>query len=478
MSFQSIRKVYFLGIGGIGMGGLALALKKQGYDVSGADRSIIYDPMRLFLEREQISYVCEWDLDHIRAFEPDFVVIGNVCSQENSIVKWVLSEKIPFEHMAGFVGKWASSVAPADRQVVITGTHGKTTTSTLIRDICNLNGLETGSFIGGFNGEQSLGVQLPKRADVFVIEGDEYDCSFYDKQPKFMYYRGAHAVLNACEHDHVDIYPSEKHMALAYQAWIKMLPQNGCLWVSESVLQGNIWQQYLQDSVREDVNLKTYGASESCDYNFYSERSGHVRIQDGSGKLLGEHERLVIPTEGFYQSVCLAYGIGQALELDLAQIHKGIEGFTGVLRRHRILREQGLVVIDDFAHHPTAVGMNLRALKRRYPDRRVCAIFEPRSATSRRNAFHQQWRKALSQADLALIAPVFQPQAIQDHERLDVLQLSADIREEGKSSFGARSHEELVTCVAEEAKKDDVWVLFSNGPLPEMENVLLNHPAS
>lgn len=472
------RKVYLLGIGGIGMGGVALALKEHGFEVSGADRASVYDPMRTCLEASGISFAKGWDVTHIQSFRPDLVIIGNVCCSDNPLVRWVLDEGVAYEHLAGFVAKWFVGQNPK-HQVVVAGTHGKTTTAMLIRDICVSAGRQTGSFVGGINRRGQLGVMFAKDPEIVVIEGDEYDCAFFDKQPKLSYYGVDIGVLNACEHDHVDIYPTSKDMIDAYGLWLGKFSSGGQLWVNQTVLQSASWETYLRHAVARGTQCHGFGrrggSNPELAVSYRCEVPGQIAVfaQD---ERLWDGLSVAIPNDGFYQSVCVAVGVCRQLGLSDAEIRSGILAFSGVARRHNVLRSQGVVVIDDFAHHPSAVQMNLEGLRAQFPGRRLCVVFEPKSASSRRNIFYHQWKSVFRLADRVLFAPVFGGSGLKDPDQLDLLGLCADITDEGRTCVVAKNKEQLKQIVADDVRPDDVWVLFSNGSLSGVAQTLLAAP--
>lgn len=471
------QRIYFLGIGGIAMGGLALALHKLGCVVAGADRSEPYDPMKSALKQAQIPIATSWDEHHIESFRPDLVVIGNVCTPDNPMIQWTLNHQVPFEHMAKMAAAMAS-LGKTRHSVVVAGTHGKTTTALLLRHMFSSNGLRTGSFIGGFDANYVGGVWLHEEQDVFVFEGDEYDCAFFDKQPKLMYYGGHVSVLTSCEHDHVDIYPTMRDMVKAYGGWIEILPHRAKLWVSQSLYLSPTWQNQLSKCVRPDTQVYTYGPIGGT----FSSTVGYRVVGAGGMEIfqnktsVAKHTSLRLSHEGFMQSVCVAYGIGHALGLKFDQIRAAVDSFPGVLRRFTPLRQEPFVLIDDFGHHPTAVGMNLHALRRLYPGHRLCVVFEPRSATSRRNILLSEWKHAFRLSDLVLLAPIYKGSSMKDLDSLNISEICTDMRREGKLGEMATSMADLQSKAVELVRKGDVWVLFSNGDLSALASTLKNLP--
>lgn len=458
------------------MGGLALALQKMGYEVAGCDRTTPYDPMRSALEKANIPYVSTWNTTHIEKFQPDMVIVGNVCTADNPMVSWVITHKIPFEHMAKMVSALAT-LSGVRTNIVVAGTHGKTTTSFLLRHVCESAGLNTGSFIGGFEAGGRGGVILGSAHDVFVFEGDEYDCAYYDKQPKMMYYGGHLAVLTSCEHDHVDIYPTLDSMVQAYAGWLRTLPPQAQLWVSQTLYQSEVWSNQLASAIRKDTSVRTYGlqtASFSPDVGYRLTDTGELDILM-QGEIIGKHPSPKQPHPGYYESVCVAYGVGQALRIAPVKLSAAIDSFPGVKRRFTLLRQDEITVIDDFAHHPTAVAMNLKALRVRYPHRRICAVFEPKSATSRRNILFSQWKVALGEADVALIAPIAQGSALKNTDSLNISEICADIRHRGRMGESAKDMADLQAKIIALARPGDVWIVFSNGDLSTVAQALTTH---
>jgi UDP-N-acetylmuramate: L-alanyl-gamma-D-glutamyl-meso-diaminopimelate ligase len=465
------KRIYFLGLGGIGMGGVAIALKKMGIAVSGCDRSEPYDPMKTALRSADISISPRWDVEHLSAFQPDLVIVGNTCTPENLLVKWTLDQKIPFDHMAKFVGV-LSRLGHTKHHIVVAGTHGKTTTSFLLKHVLQQGDIETGSFIGGFTQDNQGGVRLLDNQSAFVYEGDEYDCAFFDKQPKFMYYGGNIAILTACEHDHVDLYPTLQDMIRAYQNWLEILPPRATVWISETLFKSKVWNT-LESKLRRDIYLKTFGRVTSNFEPTYNFKTVKSRYQISyKGKILAKHDIDNIHHEGMAQSVCVAYGVGEMLGLNPTIIQGAIESFPGVKRRNQLLRNDTITVIDDFAHHPTAVYMNLEALRRRYPGRRLCVVFEPRSATARRNILLDSWKIAFKLADLLFFAPLFKGSALKDPDSLNITELCTDKTRKDTYACATKDMPDLLAKIQTYVQRGDVWILFSNGDLSAVAEVL------
>jgi UDP-N-acetylmuramate: L-alanyl-gamma-D-glutamyl-meso-diaminopimelate ligase len=452
------------------MGSLAVELARAGVVVSGCDRAQVYDPIRSQLLGADISFAESWDLSHLKTFGPDLVVIGNVCTAKNPCVEWVTSRKIPHEHLASLVSKIAQELQTGKR-LVVAGTHGKTSTAFLMRHLCQTAHLRTASFIGGVDADGHSGVTLVDAPDVFVVEGDEYDCAYFDKQPKFMYYGGDIAVLNACEMDHVDIYPSLDDMIRAYQKWLQVLAPSGDLWVNLLVKESAIWREALSKTLRPDTRLHVFGqagkGSVKAEWSYQSKSPGHVAVFHALQKV-AEHQDLVIPNSGFCQSVTAAYGIGVSLGIPLATISQAVNTFCGVARRFRVVRDRDFTVIDDFAHHPTAIQMNLDALRGLYPGRRLGMIFEPRSATSRRNVLYSQWLAAFKRSDVCGILPIFKGSAVSDPDPLRVEGLLEELSRVGIHALRGKSWEEFGDKLRGTVKPGDVWVIFSNGDTTEL----------
>jgi len=458
-------RFHFIGICGTAMATLAAMLKARGHDVQGSDHNV-YPPMSDFLAHEQIRVFDGYDPANITP-EVDVVVVGNAISRGNPELEGVLDRKIRFVSLPEAIRDhflWQS------RSIVIAGTHGKTTTTALTGWLLTSGSLDPTVLVGGialnFEGSYRLG-----RGRDFVIEGDEYDSAFFDKTAKFLKYLPDIVVIGNLEYDHADIYADMESLRVAFRRLLTLVPRRG------SVLLGvdSPEAARLASSVRSDV--ETFGVGVDADW-----RASAITPENGRigfdlthrGEPLG---RLALPMYGEHnvKNALAAIAVGHAVGLTIDEMRRGLAAFKGVRRRLELRGvARGVSVFDDFAHHPTAILETLRAVRWSYPDRRVWAIFEPRSATSCRRVFQQDFAHAFveSHADEILLAPVFRS-SLPDAERLSVDELIADINRAGGKARTLGSVNDIVAAVADEAREGDLVVVMSNGGFDGIHDKLL-----
>lgn len=441
-----------IAIGGTGMASLAGLLKEKGYDVSGSDLTL-YPPMSDQLAALGIEVKRGWHAENIAL--SDKVIIGNAVSKDNPEVLEVQRLNLPTLSMPQAV----SDLFLQDRfPIVIAGTHGKTTTCGLAAWILERTGQSPGFLIGGILKNFGRSYQLGT-GNYFVVEGDEYDSAFFDKGPKFLHYKPQMLILNPVEFDHADIYRDLNHVLSAFEKLLTLLPKDGLLvanWDSEHVRR--LCRQ-------PPCPLLTVGLHPEAVL-----RAEHLTFQGGvafdlvrSGKNLG---RIRTPMIGRHnvQNLLAVLGITLELGIPLPEIQTALTEFQGIKRRQEVLKGTGgRILIEDFAHHPTAIRETLAAIRAAYPQGRLWALFEPRSNTARRRVFQKEFVQAFDSADEILLAPVYQPEKIQESERLDEHQLVQDLQKRRKKARRGASIDELVQIVTEESRPQDIICLMSNG---------------
>lgn len=452
-------RIHLMGICGTAMASLAGLLKDRGFTVSGSDLNP-YPPMSTQIENLGIQIQRPYRAENLQP-RPDFVVVGNVISASNEEAQEMVRLEIPYCSLPQAMGE----VIIGNRDsFVVAGTHGKTTTTSLMAWVAENCGLKPGFLIGGIPKNFSRSFRNPA-ANTFMIEGDEYDTAYFDKVPKFIHYRPRHVILTSVEFDHADIYPDFAAVKAAFMRLMKLIPADGSL-----VFWGDDAEVRTLAAASSAGRRFAYGFGESCDYRVEITKAGEdgrgsetaFRIHHG-GKPLAD---FVTPMAGRYNILNAAGVIAQAHlnGFDMAAVQKALRTFEGVKRRQEILGEfGGVLLIEDFAHHPTAVRETVRAIQERYPGRRVFSVFEPRSATSRRKVFQKDYVKAFGEAQEILIAQAFDQGKIDTEDRFSSDELIADLRAAGKSAGLFRSAAEIVDDLAARSAAGDVILIMSNG---------------
>jgi UDP-N-acetylmuramate: L-alanyl-gamma-D-glutamyl-meso-diaminopimelate ligase len=439
------------------MGTLAALLKHRGFDVRGSDQAI-YPPMSDFLAAEQIPILEGYKSEHI-GDDLDFVVIGNAISRGNPELEEVLERKIRHVSLPEALREhflWDA------RSVVIAGTHGKTTTTSLSGWLLTHGGTDPTVFIGGIarnfgNGGSSYRIGAPRAP--FVIEGDEYDSAFFDKTAKFLKYLPDIAVINNIEFDHADIYTDLDAVRLAFQRLVNLVPRNGL------TLLGVDSPDAAALASRARSRVQTFGTSEAAEW-----RAIDVSSSGGSTTFRLVHQgrdegAFTMSLVGVHnvRNALAAIAVGRECGVAVDTLREGLASFAGVKRRLEVVgTRRDIIVYDDFAHHPTAVAETLSALRSAQPGRRIWAIFEPRSASSCRRVFQDDFARAFAPADEVVVASVFRS-ALPPEERLSEDSLVAALNASGTSARHLPDVDTIVHAVAGEARSGDLVVVMSNG---------------
>jgi UDP-N-acetylmuramate: L-alanyl-gamma-D-glutamyl-meso-diaminopimelate ligase len=458
-----MTRVHLIGICGTAMATLAAMLKTRGFDVRGSDQNV-YPPMSDFLAAQEITTLQGYDAAHITA-DLDLVVVGNAISRGNPELEEVLDRKIRFCSLPEAIRDhflWGA------RSVVIAGTHGKTTTTSLTGWLLTHGGADPSVLVGGiadnFGGSYRVG-----GGREFVIEGDEYDSAFFDKTAKFLKYLPDIAVVNNIEYDHADIYPDLEAIRVAFRRLVNLIPRRGLLLVGADDAEAKA----LAPAAR--CRVETFGLSAGADWQAHG-----LRVSAGStsfslrrkGEPAGAFE---VPLLGAYnvRNAVAAIAVGAAVGLSPDTMAHGLRAFKGVRRRLELRgAAKGVAVYDDFAHHPTAIAETLAGVRSAYPDRRIWAIFEPRSATSCRRVFQQDFARAFGAADVILLPAVFRPN-LPDDQRLSAEQVVADVKAAGKDARYIPQVDDIVSTVAKEAREGDLVIVMSNGGFEGIHDKLL-----
>ncbi|HVO95257.1 MAG TPA: UDP-N-acetylmuramate:L-alanyl-gamma-D-glutamyl-meso-diaminopimelate ligase [Terriglobales bacterium] len=457
--------IHLIAICGVGMASLAGLLQSRGYRITGSDQNV-YPPMSTYLESIGIDVLSGFRAEHISP-RPDLVVVGNAVSRNNSEADAVLAADIPYISFAEALGRYLIS----DRtSLVVAGTHGKTTTTALAAWVLSRAGLDPGFFVGGVPLNFGSGWKSGAGPHV-VLEGDEYDTAFFDKGPKFLHYRPKHVILTSVEFDHADIYRDLAHLKDAFARLIDIIPADGSLVVC------NDYPAAVEVAAGARCPWISYGglAGEwtAANVEFHAGRSFFEPCYRRQSE--GRLEAGVIGMHNVKNALAV-YALARTLGVDRAKLLEGFATFAGVRRRQEIRGEcRGVLVMDDFAHHPTAVRETIDAVRAAYARRRLWAIFEPRSNTSKRNIFERDFAQALARADRVIVAGVYQPEKVPEAERLSVEKVVAEVnRYTGDTRARAiENTADIVTYVAKHAVSGDIVLVMSNGAFDAVHDRIL-----
>ncbi len=416
------KTIYFIGIGGTAMAGAAVMARQLGFRVRGADANI-YPPTLNELVSAEIDFSQPYNAENL-AYGPDLVVVGNAISRGNTELEAALSARLELLSLPEFLARF---VIHNRRSLVVAGTHGKTTTTSLVAHILRSCGIDAGYMIGGVAPDFLRSADLGS-ADAFVIEGDEYDTSVFDPRPKFLSYRPSHVLINNIEFDHADIFADFAAVETAFARLVKIIPDNGLLVTNAD----NATCMKLARVARPKV--LTFGRADGADYRLLGVNAENNTVRfahagssyDVQFSLAGAHNAL---------NMLAAIALVTPFNLEWAQIAAALSSFKGVKRRLEVrVDNKKVTVIEDFAHHPTAIRTNIETLRARYPRRRLLLLIEPRSNTMVRNIFQRELAEAIALADEALIAEIYRPEKYAPAERLDLVKLIAEIRAAGKKA--------------------------------------------
>jgi UDP-N-acetylmuramate: L-alanyl-gamma-D-glutamyl-meso-diaminopimelate ligase len=460
------QRIHFIGVCGTAMATVAALLKRQGHDVRGSDQHI-YPPMSDFLVSEDIQTMSGFSAAHVDS-DVDLVVVGNAISRGNAELESVLERKIRYCSLPEVVRDhflWDA------RAIVLAGTHGKTTTTSLTGWLLTRAERDPTVLVGGIAlnfGDRGSSYRLGAGED-FVIEGDEYDSAYFDKTAKFLKYLPEVAVIGNIEFDHADIYADIDAVRLAFRRLVNLVPRNGLL------LLGADSPDAAALSASAVSPVETFGTSVGATWRAldFEHGGGTTRFTvHRRGELFGQFESPMLGLHNVRNALA-AIAVGGHLGVDAAQLADGLRTFKGIRRRLEIVGVgHGVTVIDDFAHHPTAVRETLAALRTGYPSRRVWAVFEPRSASSCRSVFQHDFAAAFGEADEVVIAGIFRS-SLPESERLSVEELVDDLRTQGRRARHIPGVQDIVQTIVDEHRDGDVVVLMSNGGFDGIHQKLL-----
>lgn len=460
---------HLIGICGTAMASLAGMLQARGAVVTGSDENV-YPPMSTMLESLGIHVMQGYKAEHLTP-APDYVIIGNAIPRGNAEVEETLNRKLRYRSQAETVKE---EFIRGRRSLVVAGTHGKTTTTSIASWVMDQGGLDPTFLVGGV--VQNFGASFRVTgSDYFIIEGDEYDTAYFDKGPKFMHYMPELAIVGNIEFDHADIYADLSAVKTAFRRLMNLVPGNGRLiagWDSPHVR-----EVVAEMGSRLFTRLETFGTCDDAMWQArdidYTNELARFRVFR-EGREWAEFETTLIGD--FNIRNCLAVIVAaDAWGIDSKAINDALRSFKSVRRRMQVRGvERGVTVIDDFAHHPTAVRETLQALRTKYKDRRIVAVFEPRSWSSRLAVFQEDYAHAFKSADYVVIASVFDSSKATEKGRvLDTDQLIRDIAAQGKPAHRLEGADEIVRRLAPELHTGDVVAIMSNGGFGGIHDKLL-----
>jgi len=458
-SVEHVKRVYLIGIGGTAMASLAGMLQQRGYEVAGSDEHV-YPPMSTYLERLRISVLEGYTRDHLEAFRPDLVVIGNVAAKTNAEAAATLEMDLPYISMPEAIYQL---FIRGKHSIVITGTHGKTTTTSLMAWLLESAGRDPSMVVGGipvnFNANFKLG-----NGPHFVIEGDEYNTSFFDKGPKFLHYHANTLLVNNIEFDHADIYENLEAIISAFRKAIEQVAPNDTIVANgddphvaplQESARGR-WLTFGWDRARDVYASDVEMSAEGTAFTAWWEGREWSRFRT---PLSGNHNVLNALADA---------AIARLAGLDTEEIQQGLETFKGIKRRMEVRGvERGVTVIDDFAHHPTAIATTLDGAHKHYPGRRIWALFEPRSISSSRKEFEDGYKDAFRGADRVIVGPIFHRDRYETRYGLEhMMSVPAIVEQLGRDGIPAEQIDDfdaIAARVAAEAKDGDVILVMSSG---------------
>jgi UDP-N-acetylmuramate: L-alanyl-gamma-D-glutamyl-meso-diaminopimelate ligase len=458
--------VHLIGVAGTGMSALGALLVEAGHRVSGSDTA--FDPpVGPYLQEVGIECMPGWHASNLDA-NPDLIVVGNVCRRDNPEAQAAMERGLRTVSMPGAL---AEHVLSRRTPLVVAGTHGKTTTSTLLAYLLRQTGADVGYFIGGIPLDFERSSRLGGEGSPFVIEGDEYDSAFFEKTPKFWSYQPAAAILTSVEYDHVDIFPDAESYVDAFRRFVALLPPDGWLFA---------WAG--------DPSVREVAAGAACKVRFYAldgddcgdiepmwlgmPAPGGAMDLFGGGSLCGRADLPLLGRHNARNTVAALAMASEAAGAPLDRLIAALPGFRGTKRRQELVGiTNGVHVYDDFAHHPTAVKETLAGFRER-TEGRLIAVFEPRSATASRRLHQDAYPNAFASADICILAPVGRSE-IPDAEKLDTEAIAEAIRSQGGEAQACSSVEEAVDAASAEARSGDTIVVMSNGRFEDAPDRIL-----
>lgn len=441
------------------MASAAAAMQDQGYQVTGSDQNV-YPPMSMFLAAKKIPVMNGYADRHL-AHKPDLVVIGNAVSRGNPEVEYVLDHKLRYCSLPDLLREF---FIRGKRSIVVSGTHGKTTTTSLLTWVFEHNGLNPSYLIGGIPNNLSQGARFTD-SEWFIIEGDEYDTAFFDKRSKFIHYQPEIAIINNLEFDHADIFDNLDAVKKTFSHFIRLVPRNG-------LLLGN----------GDDTNLNELLDVTHCPVKRFGLGTNNA-IQAFNLRFGPTATEFEIPSFKFHLNLVGELNVRNALAvvavakhcgLSNKQIQSAFDTFKGIKRRMEVKGiAGGVTVVDDFGHHPTAIRETLKAIRLKYPRERIWAVFEPRSNTTRRKVFQDELAASFADANFVVVAEVARLDQLPLGDRLNPGKLMEDLKAAGKNAAYLPDVAAIVGHIAQQSQGGDVVCIFSNGGFDGIHGKLL-----
>ncbi|MBK1884198.1 UDP-N-acetylmuramate:L-alanyl-gamma-D-glutamyl-meso-diaminopimelate ligase [Luteolibacter pohnpeiensis] len=453
-------RFHFTGICGTAMGAVASAMKQRGFTVTGSDANV-YPPMSDFLRGQGIEITEGYREENIPA-DTDVVIIGNAISRGNPEAEAALDRKLLYHSLPEVMKEF---FLRGKRNLVVTGTHGKTTTSSMLAWLLQQAGKNPGYMIGGLPKNLGRGAVFTD-SEFNVLEGDEYDTAFFDKRSKFLHYLPDCVIINNIEFDHADIYNHLDEIKLTFRRLLNIVPRSGCAFVNADDTNS------LDVAKGAPAPVITIGFAEKADRRIENVSYGET---GSSFTLCGESYFVPMTGEFNVRNAAMAASAAGFAGLTAEEIRAGLASFEGIARRQELRGEvNGIKVIDDFAHHPTAIRLAIDSLRQRHPGGRLWVLFEPRSNTTRRAVFQTELAESLAAADFAVVAAIPDLHKIPENDRLDPVKLAADVERLGGHCAYLPDVETIVGHVAITAQAGDVIAVLSNGGFGGIHEKLLS----
>jgi len=460
------KHIHLIGICGTAMASLAGMLKQRGFRVTGSDAAA-YPPMSDFLRELGIPVAQGFDARNVDPQNgeprPDLVVVGNAMSRGNVELEHLLDQRIPFCSMPQLLH---DEFLPGQEVLVVAGTHGKTTTTSMLAWIFHTAGLQPSFLIGGIAENFGSSFHLGQGKH-FILEGDEYDTAFFDKGPKFLHYFPDAVILTSVEFDHADIYKDLEAVETAFKRLVNLIPRRGRIVAFDGAAGDAVESPSLERCVSKAFcPVERYGAGAHSGW-----RVTNLKLEPGrtswsvlhDGRAWADFEFTLAGEYNVWNATAAA-ALASACGIAKDEIAAALKTFKSVKRRLEVKAEiGGITIIDDFAHHPTAIAGTLKALRARYPGRRLWAILEPRSNTLRRRVLQSDLARSLALADEVVVASVFRSEAVPENERLELPALAAEMERSGRRVRLVADADAIVQTLAREMRSGDVVAILSNG---------------
>ncbi len=462
---EKIQKIHIMGICGTGMAALAGMLQQAGFQITGSDNQV-YPPMSTFLAQQGIIIIEGYKPENL-AHKPDLVIVGNVITRNNPEAVALAQKALPYLSFPQALAKFFISTRTS---IVVAGTHGKTTTCSLLASALTAAGLDPSFMIGGIVQEFNTNYRLGK-GEYFISEGDEYDTAFFDKESKFLHYLPKIGIITSIEFDHADIFENLDQIKSSFKKFISRFPEDGLIIAN---LDDNNVREVLEQA---PCSVQSYGDTPSFDWSLRD-----IETQNGLTSFAVHHldthwDTIALSLSGRHN--CLnslaVVAVMHNLGLDRTTITRGLKTFGGVKRRQEVRGvEKGITVIDDFAHHPTAVKETLKGLKETYKDRRLIAVFEPRTNSSRRSIFQKDYITSFEAADCALIREPIPLINVDDRDHFSSEQLAEDLARGGIEAYAFPDATAILEHLLGYLQQGDIVAILSNGGFDNIHQRLLD----